>query len=235
MADRGKAPKVGTMIVKKRDDDFKPVPTGLQPAVCVNVFDIGYQPGYQGGAPSPKVVILWELTGNDRRDDGKWFQLTKLYTASLGEKATLRKDLETWRGRTFTAAELDGFELDKLNGIGCQLLNVESTTKTFVNIAAVMPPRAGPKPTIETPADYIPEWVKKKIAEQLHPEPADDFHDDIPGDDIIPFDQGLPVFNLRGAPNDYAAAKEGRLIPDEPQGITGDDRSAEAHFRAIRG
>lgn len=225
------------MIVKKRDEDFKPIPTGLQPAVCVNVFDIGYQPGFQGGPPLPKLVLLWELTCEERRDDGKRFQLTKLYTASLGEKANLRKDLETWRGRKFSETELDGFEMNNVKGVGCQLLLVatQKGEKTYNDVAAVMPPLAGLKATIETPADFVPEWVKKKIAEQLHPEPADDFHDDIPGDDIIPFDQGLPVFNLRGAPNDYAAAKEGRLIPDEPQGITGNDRSAEAHFRAIRG
>lgn len=177
------------MIVKRRDDDYKPIPTGLLPAVCVNVFDIGYQPGYQGGAPSPKVVLLWELTCEDRRDDGKRFQLTKLYTASLGEKAALRKDLETWRGKTFTDVELDGFNLDNIKHVGCQLLLVENTTngKTFTNVAAVMPPLAGTKPAVETSSDFVPEWVKKKIAEQLHPEPVDDFHDDIPGDDEIPF------------------------------------------------
>ena len=44
-----------------------------------------------------------------------------------------------------------------------------------------------------------------------------------------------PVLRLRGE-NDYAAAKDGLLIPDESQGPTGDDRSAEAqaHFEAIR-
>ena len=177
------------MIVKKRDDDFKPIPTGLQPAVCVNVFDIGYQPGYQGGVPSPKVVILWELTCSERRDDGKRFQLTKLYTASLGEKANLRKDLETWRGKKFTDAELEGFELDNIKKVGCQLLLVESTTagKSFTNVAAVMAPPAGDKPQVETATDFVPEWVRKKIAEQLHPEPEDNFKDDIPGDDEIPF------------------------------------------------
>ena len=48
----------------------------------------------------------------------------------------------------------------------------------------------------------------------------------------FPF-EAPPVLRLRGE-NDYAAAKDGLLIPDEPQGPTGDDRSAEAHFEAIR-
>jgi len=175
------------MIVKNRGDDFKPIPTGLLPAVCVNVFDIGYQPGYQGGAPSPKVVVLWELTCVERRDDGKRFQLTKLYTASLGEKATLRKDLETWRGRKFTDGELEGFDLDNVKHIGCQLLIQEDhrSDKTYANVAAVMPPLAGNgKPQIETAPDFVPAWVQKKIDEQLHPaadpDASDGFQDDIP-------------------------------------------------------
>ena len=178
------------MIVKKRDDDFKPIPTGLQPAVCVNVFDLGYQPGFQNGPPSPKLAILWELTCQERRDDGKRFQLTKLYTASLGTKANLRKDLETWRGRKFSDKELEGFELNNIKGVGCQLLLVESATegRSFTNVAAVMPQLIGDKPQVETSADFVPEWIKKKIAEQLkEPESEDTFKDDIPGDDVIPF------------------------------------------------
>ena len=59
------------MIVRDSgSSDWEAAPVGVQPAICVNYFDVGLQPGYQGGPPSKKVVILWELTGQ-RRQDGK--------------------------------------------------------------------------------------------------------------------------------------------------------------------
>jgi len=38
--------------------------------------------------------------------------ISKRYTMSLGEQSTLRKDLESWRGKKFTPEELQGFDLN---------------------------------------------------------------------------------------------------------------------------
>ena len=50
-------------------------------------------------------------------EDGRPFAVSKTYTASLFEAAALRKDLESWRGKSFTEEELGGFDISKL--LGC--------------------------------------------------------------------------------------------------------------------
>ena len=86
--------------------EFKKLPPGAHFAICNMMVDCGMQPGFQG-KPQRKVYIRWEVP--DERvtyeKDGVQHEgpcsIGKFYTLSLSEKATLRKDLENWRGRTF--------------------------------------------------------------------------------------------------------------------------------------
>lgn len=48
------------------------------------------------------------------------------YTASLSEKANLRKHLEAWRGKKFTPEELEGFSLTNILGAPCMLSVIHS-------------------------------------------------------------------------------------------------------------
>jgi hypothetical protein len=91
-----------------------------------------------------KVRIVWQID-EAMPDDGKRFIVQKRYTLSLHEKSNLRKELEAWRGRSFTDEELAGFDLEKLIGVNC-FLNVVHTTKdgkTYANIASIMPLKKG--------------------------------------------------------------------------------------------
>jgi len=121
------------------------------------------------------------------RGRGKRFVVTNTYTASLNEKANLRRDLESWRGRPFTAEELQGFDLEKVVGKPCMLNLVAKTTakgKTWTGIAAIMPlPKDAEKLTPETPRDYVPKW----ISALLHTEQAESVATDPSFDDDIPF------------------------------------------------
>jgi hypothetical protein len=61
--------------------------------------------------------------------------------------------------------------LRKVLGHGCTLSLIEKVKgdgKKFAQIAAVMPamPNAE-KLIVETPVDFVPDWVAKKISEQL--------------------------------------------------------------------
>jgi len=92
-----------------------------------------------------RAALLFALGANaglGRNAEDKRFVVTKTYTASLNEKANLRKDLESWRGRPFTVEELQGFDLEKVVKAPCMLNLVAQTTKagkTWTGIAAIMP------------------------------------------------------------------------------------------------
>ena len=88
---------------------YTPAPEGTHQAVCVDVIDIGLKPNpFKDGAMQHKIDIAWQI--DETREDGKRHLVYKRYTLSLNEKATLRHDLESWRGRPFNEQELKGFE-----------------------------------------------------------------------------------------------------------------------------
>jgi hypothetical protein len=83
------------------------------------------------------------------------FLVRRRYTCSLHEKATLRRDLESWRGRAFTDKELEAFDLESLLSVGC-LINVIHESRngsTYANVASVM--RLPKGMTAPTPRDYV--------------------------------------------------------------------------------
>lgn len=139
------------MIVSSSGSDYKPVPAGSYIATSVRVIDLGTQTSnYQGQEKAQrKVLITWEIPEVEiELEDGNMPALiSSSYTASLHEKASLRKVLESWRGRSFTADELKGFDLKNVLGKPC-MINVVHTEKdgnTYANVAAVMPLPKGVK------------------------------------------------------------------------------------------
>lgn len=128
-----------------------PVAAGTYTAVCYGVLAVGTQaPKDSKFPPKKKVIIVWELPDERGTFDGKDQPraVSKKYTLSLNEKASLRKDLESWRGRQFTDAELGTFEIDRLIGANCMLniIHVEKAGNTYVNVAGVVPvPKGMPK------------------------------------------------------------------------------------------
>lgn len=117
----------------KGGGDFTPPPIGNHVARCVRVIDLGTQTGEYMGEKTVKrqCMIGWELPTEliqGGEYDGKPFLVSKFYTASLSEKANLRKDLESWRGRAFTERELEGFDSKNVLGVPC-LVNVIHETK----------------------------------------------------------------------------------------------------------
>ena len=99
--------------------EFTPAPEGFWPAVCVDVVDLGEVKSVWEGKEKiqHKVRIAWEI--NQLMDDGRRYIVSRRYTASLHEKAQLRKDLDSWRGRQFTPEELREFDLERVLGAPC--------------------------------------------------------------------------------------------------------------------
>src|SRR5262245_32409913 len=125
-------------IIVKAGSNSNPAPAGTHPAVCVDVIDHGLvDVNYQGKTEQKhKISIVWQIAG----EDGQLFLVRRRYTASLHEKATLRRDLESWRGRPFTDQELQAFDLETLLSVPC-LINIIHETRNgsvYANVASVM-------------------------------------------------------------------------------------------------
>lgn len=164
--------------------DFQPAPVGVHQAVCVDVVDLGIlEVTYKGETKKQhKVNLAWQLS--ELRDDGKPFLVFKRYTLSLSEKANLRKDLESWRGRKFTRDEEMGFDVESIIGANC-LLNIthnQTGDKTYANVVSIMPLVKG-MPTLSAKdyvrkADRTPEQHAAEGPSDPEPPPLTD--DDIP-------------------------------------------------------
>ena len=145
-----------SFIVKAPQEQFPTAPAGTFPAVCVDVVDLGlienkFEPESD---PRQMVRLIWQLDEEDK--DGKPFMVRADYTASLHEKAKLRKTLAAWRGRDFTPVELFGFDVESVLGSGCLLSVIHNTGSkggTFANVASVM--KLGRGMTAPTAKEYI--------------------------------------------------------------------------------
>lgn len=124
--------------------DFEQAPIGAQVARCIRMIDIGTQTGEWQGKPTHKrqIVLSWELPNclmTEGESAGKPFIVSKFYTASLSEKATLRHDLVSWRGREFTPEELAGFDAKNIIGKTCMLGLTDKNGKTRVTTVMQLP------------------------------------------------------------------------------------------------
>lgn len=135
---------MSSLIAKEPESkEFELVPEGVYIARCFKILDLGTQPiSYQGEEKDPKrkVAIFWELLDGDMMSDGKPFTMQKTYTLSLDQKATLRADLQAWRGVSFTEEELMGFDLENVLGKYCrmQITHTHKNDKTYANISSIM-------------------------------------------------------------------------------------------------
>jgi hypothetical protein len=143
---------MATVASDSGSGNFKRVPAGSHIARCYSVADLGTHTtnGQYGETTNRKIRLAWEIFGEDENNepltvdiDGVTMPMTisKTYTLSLGEKASLRKDLAAWRGRDFTPEELKGFDVSNVVGVYC-MLNVtisENNGKTYSNVAGISP------------------------------------------------------------------------------------------------
>ncbi|CAB4178861.1 hypothetical protein UFOVP1022_15 [uncultured Caudovirales phage] len=143
--------KENKMIIAKQSSnsqsDFKLPPAGSFMARLYRIIDIGTQTTEWMGKRKMqrKIIAMFELHGEDNEGkplqtlEGKPLIVSKRYTLSLDEKATLRKDLEAWRGKAFTQEELDGFNLEVLLGKCCMVSITHSSYegKEYANISSI--------------------------------------------------------------------------------------------------
>ena len=154
---------------------------GVYTAISSAIIDLGNQTSEKFQKTQRKFMMLWNIVGEVIEVNGETLPRTmsKEYSFSLNEKSTLRKDLQAWRGKTFTEEELQGFNLLNILNKPCQLqvLLEEKNGKQYNNIASIM---ALPKGSqieelsntyhfdIEDEETYInweriPNWIQERI------------------------------------------------------------------------
>jgi hypothetical protein len=123
---------------------------------------------------TPKVRFTFELP--DQTDEyevvenGKTTKVQKPMvvsieqTRSLGEKASLRKLLEQWRGQTFTSKELQAFSLKNLLGKPAMLTLIHKTSQQGRQYCAIAGASKLPK-GMKAPASTINDTVYYEIEE----------------------------------------------------------------------
>lgn len=129
---------------------FTPVSAGVHLARLYRIIDLGTQKSEYEGKINylHKVKFVWEVHSEDDTgkplvtDKGEPMVITKDYTLSWGEKANLRKDLESWRGRPFTEEEQRRFDLKNVLDQWC-MINVQHKPRqkggVFANIVGITP------------------------------------------------------------------------------------------------
>ncbi len=127
-------------IVASKGASFVPCPAGSHVSVCCDVVDLGIvKTQYKDKVKAQhKIFIVWQTP--EKNDEGKYLTVRKRYTLSLHERSTLRKDLESWRGRAFTEEELNGWDVENVLGVPCMLSVVHAAVngKVYANVAAIM-------------------------------------------------------------------------------------------------
>lgn len=163
---------------------FAPIEPGTYTAICYSMIDLGNQYSEMYDNWQHKVLIGFEIpseTYTSESGEESSRSISKRYTASLNEKASLRKDLASWRGRDFTDEELKGFNLANILGAPCMIniINRERNGRTYAEISGIMKlPKGMPVPfgrlekisfdIDESPLamiDTMPQWIQDTIRE----------------------------------------------------------------------
>jgi hypothetical protein len=144
------------IVVKEPDQkEFEHPEDGQYLGVIADVIDLGEVE--TGFGVKPRVRLVYLLDQND--SEGNPFRVVATYTASLHEKANLRKALKQILG-----ADVSGqFDLEELLGINNQLVvqTTEKDDKVYTNIVAILKAPKG-SPRLQIPDDFIRQQDKQK-------------------------------------------------------------------------
>ena len=157
------------MAIYLPKSNFTPPPAGTFPAVCYRIIDLGTQPvPFQGEVKHKhRIMLSWELHDDEcLTDEGKPMTVHKPFTFSMHPKATLRKSLESWRGKAFEKSDFGegGFDLSKLVGVPCLIgiTHEERDGEVYANITSISKMLKGMKASALQNAEQVV-WIDDKL------------------------------------------------------------------------
>jgi hypothetical protein len=170
---------MGLRVSAKSVSNIPPLDSGIYPAVCVWIVDLGEQRSEKFNKFQRKLLFGFEIIGEDieRGNGPEPRMLSRMFTASLNEKAALRQMLVSWRGKAFTEDDLEVFDVGSMLGESAQvqvLVNDDGRN----DIQNIIPLSRGMKAQIprmelvlfdlDDPDSYgalekLPDWIREKI------------------------------------------------------------------------
>lgn len=147
---------------------FDPHPEGTFAAVCVDTINLGERVESFSGKTkiTPKCALVY-ATGQ-RMENGEPFYIHPEFTVSMAELANLRRFLESWRGKSYTAQQAEaGVPLHKLVG-QTALITIEhlqsAKGRTYAKVRSISPlPKEMTAPAMN--GYQRPEWWQERKEE----------------------------------------------------------------------
>jgi hypothetical protein len=201
----------------------KIAPVGMHLARIYQIIDLGTteQTGQFGGKKR-KVQVLFELPLEtavfDPEKGEQPFYARNMYTLSMHEKSTLRKDVHSIEGKTLTEDEAKKYNVFSLIGRECMvnIIHKQSGEKTFANIQTITPLPKGMvcPPAVNPPLVFstqqpdmvvfrtLPEFVQDKIklSDEFIAYMNAEMTANYPANKPAP--TPLPTFSIDNTPND---------------------------------
>lgn len=173
------------IIAENNGGNYTPMPAGNYVARCYQMIQIGtVEEEFQGEKKKMhKVRLGFEFpteTKVFKEENGEQpFVLSKEFTLSMHEKSTLRKFLQSWRGKEFAEHEAKAFDISVLLEKPCmiQVIHKETQKGVRANIASISsmpkglicPEQINPSQLLsfdnfnEELFNSMPDFIKEKI------------------------------------------------------------------------
>lgn len=157
-------------------------------------------------------ACIWELPFKKKvfkPENGEQpYSISKEYTLSMYEKANLRRDLESWRGKGFTDNEAKAFDITKLLNKTCMINVIHKESKKgnmYAQVSSITPipdgmncPDQINKTFVLSYSDwsdekfnFLPEWIRKEMEStpefKMISTGGGDVKADVTDDDSLPF------------------------------------------------
>jgi len=146
-----------TLKIGGGSKQFQIAPAGNHLGICYQMVELGQLYDAKYDKYARKVLLGFELP-NETMEDGRPFIVSRRMTSSLNDNATMRKLLESWRGKPFSAVEGDKFELKNVLGKPCMVnvVHVERDGNTYANITSITPvPKGMDVPELQNQIQYF--------------------------------------------------------------------------------
>lgn len=197
-----------TVLARGSSAKYQSHPEGQFVGQCVDVIDLGDKVEEFPGTPKklvPKCALVYR-TGEKNGETGEYIDIAREFTISMGDKSNLRKYLEQWRGKPYSADVVaQGVPLHKLTGQHGLLTIAHKTSgqgRTYANIVSCVgiPKQMAGAVTIYGDYKRADYWAQRKadyaaaaqVFRAASAAPPDESDDEFPdalrdGDDDLAF------------------------------------------------